>query len=117
MKNAVKNLLRDPFCLWFLTLCVIILVFGLALFGFWWERLPPQVPLFYSRPWGADQLAVKPQIIFLPGLAFFIFFLNIFSSARILSKEPILARILTGSSCILAFILILALFQIINLVG
>ncbi|MDP3998613.1 MAG: hypothetical protein Q8P89_03290 [bacterium] len=117
MKNAVSNLYRDPFCLGSLTLSLIALLFGLALLGFGWGGLPPQIPLFYSRPWGEAQLAPNPQIVMLPGLAFSIIFLNIIFSARLLLKEPVLARVLIGASFVLVLILILALFQIVNLVS
>lgn len=116
MKDALKNLCQDPFCLWGVTLSLIPLTLGTFFLASFWSRLPPQVPLFYSRVWGEEQLAQKYQIIILPAFAILAFLFNFFVSARLFPKEPLLARILIGSSCLLVFILILALFQIVNLI-
>ena len=37
----------------------------LGFLGFTYQRLPPEVPLFYSNPWGKEQLA-RPYFLFLP---------------------------------------------------
>ena len=41
-----------------------------------WSRLPPQIPLFYSRPWGEDQLVDSWMIFMLPIFMTGCFFLN-----------------------------------------
>ena len=50
-----------------------ILAVGSLLFAVSWFSLPPQVPLFYNRPWGDGQLA-QPLFLALP-LVFGIIFL------------------------------------------
>lgn len=116
MRDAFKKLRQDAFSLWGLSFSLFFLAFGCVFLALFWSKLPPQIPLFYSRPWGEEQLAEKVQIIFLPTFAFFIFLSALLSSLRIFSKEPLLARILIGSSAILIFLFTVALFQIISLV-
>lgn len=41
-----------------------------------WKTLPPQIPLFYSRPQGEQQLADTWMIFLIPILLDFIYFLN-----------------------------------------
>ncbi len=51
-----------------------ILAVGSLLFAVSWFSLPPQVPLFYSRPWGEGQLA-QPLFLLLPLVLGIIFLL------------------------------------------
>jgi len=53
--------------------------------------LPPQIPLFYSKPPGEDQLADTWMILLLPLLMNFLFFFNNFFYRRYF-KENILAK-------------------------
>lgn len=41
-------------------------VISFILIGLRWHRLPPVVPLWYSRAWGVDQLAPSLWLIILP---------------------------------------------------
>jgi len=116
MKNALKTLWRDPVYLWSATISLILITQGVALLFVSWSILPPQVPLFYSQPWGEEQLALKNQLFLLPGLALFFLFFNLSFSLRLAQKEPFFSKILAASGLILVFILIFALAQIVKLV-
>lgn len=48
----------------FLTSIVLLLI-NVLLAGVSWQKLPPQIPLFYSKPWGQDQL-VSPSLLAIP---------------------------------------------------
>lgn len=51
-----------------------------------WSKLPEQVPLFYSKPWGQEQLA-KPIFLFMPlSLALIFLILNITASKYLADK-------------------------------
>lgn len=52
--------IRKPFFIG--TLGLLASIIFLLIF---WLRLPPEVPLFYSRPWGQEQLA-NPIFLWLP---------------------------------------------------
>jgi len=41
-----------------------------------WRKLPPEVPLFYSRPWGKEQLANPWSLFLLPGLTLVVLLVN-----------------------------------------
>jgi len=49
---------------------------------FWWQ-LPPQIPLFYSLPYGSNQLASRTWVVLLPALSLFVWL-----SYYFLSKLP-----------------------------
>ena len=42
-----------------------------------WRYLPPQLPLFYSRPWGEEQLTSPVEMLILPGLSIGIILTNL----------------------------------------
>lgn len=117
MKSALEKLFQDQFCFWSLAFSLIALSLGIFLIGFSWSRLPPEVPLYFSRPWGQEQLAPKFQIIILPALSLGIFLSHLVTATRLFTSNLPLVRILIGTSSVLILVLILSLFQIINLIA
>lgn len=87
--------------------------------SFWlifWTKLPPQVPLFYSKPWGEEQL-MPPVFLLLP-LAlsgFFLlantFFISLLPENIFLRRALILAA---AASSILASITVIRILFLIS---
>ncbi|MEK7129737.1 MAG: hypothetical protein AAB803_01845, partial [Patescibacteria group bacterium] len=67
-----------------------------------WKFLPPAVPLWYSRPWGEDQLAHPLWLFLLPVGALLWHGINIIVSASLLHEYPVFARVLFLSSLLVA---------------
>ena len=86
---------------------------GVALlFG---KQLPPQIPLFYSRPWGEEQLA--PPIRLLIPVLFALatgFVMRIMAAA--VKQETVLAAMMLATSLAVQIIIALGLLRIIILV-
>lgn len=61
--NKPHNLLLYS---WQIAVASIIVTLGITIV--FWNQIPPLIPLFYSRPWGADQLTSKYLIFLIPGL-------------------------------------------------
>jgi len=55
-----------------------------------WNKLPTEVPLWYSKPWGKDRLANPLWLFFLPGASFFWYMLNSFLSLHTTKNHQIL---------------------------
>lgn len=53
-----------------------------AVFAFKLRKIPPQIPLFYSRPWGEYQLTDWWFIFLLPILMNLLYFLNLYLSKK-----------------------------------
>lgn len=71
-----------------------------AIFVFW-GRLPPQIPLFYSKPWGQEQIAPN-VLIFLPtALSFLFFTINIFLG-KFFADPFVKKALLAGGATVLA---------------
>lgn len=99
--------------IFFLSITISLATGGFVLL--FWQNLPPQVPLFYSRPWGEEQLG-QPHLLALPLLLGIVFLgLNSFLS-YIVPENSFLKRVLILGglmSCLLASI---ALIRIVLLV-
>lgn len=111
-------LLRERFLL-----LPFILSTSLFLGGVWYlilkyPYLPPEVPLWYSLPWGAKQLATPFQLSLLPVLSLLLLFLNLFLTEIFLKKrEQILAYIAAWFAFLNVFLLNFALYQIASAVA
>jgi hypothetical protein len=55
---------------------IFFIIFSILLILAKWSELPPQVPLFYRRPWGEDQLAEKYFLFLLPFISLAVFLTN-----------------------------------------
>jgi hypothetical protein len=94
--KIVKLGIRLSLSLLFLTF-ILVIVF--------WFKLPPKIPLFYSRPWGKDQLAAKLWFLILIFLSFFMVVLNLRLASIFLKKEVLLAKILVWITVILTLLI------------
>lgn len=81
-----------------------------------WRSLPPQVPLFYSRPWGEEQLASPQTLWLLPGLSLAVTLTNFFTNLILTQKQAPLRQILSATSSVFSLLCLITLGQIIRLV-
>jgi hypothetical protein len=88
---------------------------GLGVGLFFGKTLPPSVPLFYSLPWGEEQL-VSPWELAIPlGIAVVITTGSIMVS-RFFKSEPVLAVIVQASGIMIGVILIMGVLRSVLLV-
>lgn len=79
--------------------------------GVKYQSLPPQIPLFYSRPWGEGRLATSPFVWIVPGTILILIFIN----TVLISKVGVrfATKILALSMAITSFLLFWTLVKII----
>lgn len=94
------------------TLFFIITSFFLLIL--FWGKLPPQVPFFYSRPWGEEQLGKPLELLILPGTSF-LFYLGATLIGKFYSLESLLLRIINTGVALFSFLSFLTLLKIITL--
>lgn len=92
------------------------LFFDVLFLLFFVFSLPPEIPLFYSRPWGENQLASPSLIWLLPTAAFITGLLNFYLAANFFEEMPFLSHVLSWSSVLIAFLTTVSVFKIIILV-
>lgn len=111
-KNISKNWLialvnKFVLVIFVLSLGIIIWRFGL---------LPPQVPLWYDKPWGNDQLAGPIWLFILPIGSLSIYFINILLSIYFSSDLLIFSQTLSLTSLTVSLMSFITLIKIIFLV-
>lgn len=116
MRGFLDKLTEDRLIRLGIRLNLFLWLIGFFLLFFFWQRLPPQVPLFYSHPWGESQLASPAGLMLLPLLSLLIFILNFGIILKTFKEEKFIARILAGAGVIFTFLCTVALFRIIALI-
>lgn len=92
-----------------IALSVILLVWH-------YPQLPPLVPLWYAKPWGADRLAQSLWLILLPLGSFIILIINTIA-AQVLTREILIfSQILAITSLLVSMLSLVTITKILFLV-
>lgn len=92
--QLTKTIASDRFSFFILLACILLLLFLSSLILVSWSKLPPQLPLFYSRPWGEAMLAQPLYLWILPAISAGAIALNFFLSS-VVADTKFLARVLS----------------------
>jgi hypothetical protein len=99
-----RNLVRIVFSLIILMIILAALVY---------HHLPPQIPLFYSQPWGENQLADKTWLWLLPSVSLVFTLINLRLSSHSLNDENFLSQSLMWSSLLVVVLAMISFLEII----
>ncbi len=101
--------------LWQWLMAAVAVTMGLGLFLIFGQILPPALPMFYSLPWGEEQLA-DPRSVFIPlGMVVVLAFFSSGVIAKI-KKDPVLPAIISGAGLTAEIIIVMAILRVIALV-
>jgi len=100
---------------WFVFFCLFFTVLNFILISVFWNRLPPEVPLFYSRPWGEEILAPPLALLLLPLSSLLVLVVNLLLLI-ILNSNRLLTNILGFCPTLFSFLAFLDSFKIITLI-
>ena len=95
---------------------LICFVLSLGILLLRWGLLPPMVPLWYSRPWGADQMTEPYWLFLLPAASIFLYIINVLVSIYFTAEYLIFTQMLFLSSLIVSLLSFIALVKIVFLV-
>lgn len=113
IKKQLDRLLQNHSSLLGARISLFCLLINLATILILISRLPPQVPLFYSQPWGGSQLANKTSL-FLPLLIYLLILVfNLRLASLFIKKKALLAKILVWTNVVLGFLLTTSITRII----
>jgi len=94
MKEFFKDIAQDKTITFAFFINTFFLVASIAYILFSYGKLPPFIPIFNQLSWGEQRLG-NQITIFIPVLvALLIFAINIFTSASIYKKIPLISRML-----------------------
>lgn len=95
----------------------LLLLLSLAALIWRWQLLPPQVPLWYAKLWGPDQLASPYWLFILPLGSLAIYFANIVLSVYLVADYLVFAQTLALTSLLVSFLSFVTLVKILFLVS
>ena len=99
-----------------LRLNILIFLFEIVAIVWFFNRLPPEIPIFFSRPWGSAWLSGTSSIFILPLFAFLAALINYFLAIYYHQKKTILSELLVIFSFIVSLFSAVSLIKIISLV-
>lgn len=94
---------------------LLMSVASIGLIAWNWNALPPAVPLWYSRPWGTEQLAPPIFLFILPVGNLLWYSLNILIATYVTSEYLIFTQVLFLSSAVLSALSFTTLAKIVFL--
>ena len=96
-------------------IALFVLSVGLLVWRF--PVLPPEVPLWFSRPWGADQLASRYWLILLPVSSLLWYGIDVLISIYVTTEYLIFTKLLFLSALIVSILSFVTLIKILFLVS
>ena len=90
-------------------------VWGAGLWLTFGKRMPPQIPLLYSRPWGESQLVRPETLLVIPVISLVIGLFLGWGAERI-KKEILLSEILLATSAVASVVLTLGMLRVVWIV-
>ncbi len=94
---------------------LFLLFFQIILIIWFYNQLPPEIPIFFSRPWGEPWLSSPASIFILPLFSLLTLLLNYFLALYLYAKKVLLSELLVIFGFIVSLFSTISLLQIINL--
>lgn len=112
-KNLVNFFKNDHYLSTTTAITCLELLFLIFIFLFFYAKLPNNLPLLYSLPWGEGQLIKKEQFLIIPSCMILITLVNLSLSFGLHHQQIFLKRILLISSAVATTILFISALKII----
>ena len=107
---------HDPFARISIRLGIVLILIQLAFLLINFKRLPSEVPLFYSLPWGEKRLADFKFLFLLPFLSLVIMTFNFMIAKKLYNNERLLSRMISSVAFVFVLFCLITLFQIIYII-
>ena len=106
---------HDPLNARLLRWNLFFIIVQIILLIIYYPQLPPEIPLYFSQPWGQMQLGSYANLFYFPVASLIILLINNLLSAVYLGSSLLFSRLLILSSNLFAFLALYSLIQIIIL--
>lgn len=102
--------------LWNILVGTATVAAGMGLVVVFGKMLPPELPLWYSRPWGTAQLASPGWLWIVPGLALISLAASGVAHRMMIKSDPIMAVVICATDIVVQLLAILGLVRILFLI-
>lgn len=103
---------QDKIVLWSMFFSIMFALFIFIAWASNYRFLPPQLPLYYSLPWGDGQLVDKSQFIILPSIIILIMLVNLIISWHLHPSQLAIKRILMISTSVIGLVILMSVLKI-----
>lgn len=117
LKHDFSEILKDDTVIKTVKVFTLLIVIFITIFIWKWQKLPPQIPLFYSLPRGTETLGYSIQILTLPVYSLIFFFLDFLIASLIYKREKLAAILLLIAGCVVTFLILITFLKIVFLVS
>lgn len=114
-KEAEIKVFSNKFSVAVICVSLISILAQVSLILVSWGKLPPQIPIFYSKPWGNTILASPIFLWVLPAMAVFVCTVNFLIAVFFASENIFLLRVLFIFSLIVTLVTLYDSTKIISL--
>lgn len=115
IKSELSNLKRDKLAFSAYIFCLLSILSQASLLLVSWGKLPPEVPLFYSRPWGEQILAAPVFLFLIPAVALLALVVNSLLANLLTGDDIFLRRVLVTFSVLVAVTTLYGTVKIVSL--
>lgn len=112
-----RTLHTNAIIMWCTILTCFSIVLSVTLLIWAWDKLPTQVPLWYSKPWGEDRLTSPSWLFLLPGATCIWYIINTLLSIHVTKDHLVFSQILSLSSLLIGSFSFVTLFMIIWIIS
>lgn len=112
--NAFKDILRDKILLRGTVLSLCLTAISIIIIGFYYNILPPFIPLFNQMPWGEQRIMRTLWITLIPSIALLFLGINLFFASKIYKNVPLIARLFSVTSFLISILAFLFVIRTIN---
>ena len=95
---------------------IFIIFLSVIYILFYYSNLPPFIPLYNQLPWGEQRLAATSGILIPSLLAFVIFIFNLIFSSIVYKKVPLISRVLSITTLLIAILTFLFIIRTVQIV-
>jgi hypothetical protein len=107
------NKLFLPVSFWALLLNLIVLFLAVGLLVLHFEKLPPSLPLWFSKPWGAERLSPPIYLWLIPLIILTFLVSNNLLAKVVAGSNRVLSLVLVWGALIISLIILFPLYRII----
>ena len=111
MKETISLIKNDRILSRFYLASFVLIIFTIIYVLIVYRNLPPLIPLYNQLPWGDQRLGSTIEV-FIPDLTVVIITIfNLLISGFIYNKSPLISRMLSVTSFLIAFLTFLFIFR------
>lgn len=116
VKQQIDQLTTDSIMKLALRIGLVTIGINLIILAMIWSKMPPEVPLWYSRPYGETQLAAGWVLWLIPLTSLIISLTTIRLSGAVIEEDKFLAQMMTVASSLTTTMTLITIIKMVRLI-